>query len=68
MLNKNDLYVASLISTKSVIPAKAGIQKSTGFRVKPGMTNSTGLMLSCVTFNIQPLTIQLFNKKIGGGK
>ena len=24
---------------KGVIPAKAGIQKSAGFRVKPGMTN-----------------------------
>ena len=27
-----------------VIPAKAGIQENTGFRVKPGMTNYTGLM------------------------
>src|SRR4030042_7010542 len=33
---------------KSVIPAKAGIQKSTGFRVKPGMTNCIRLMSSCM--------------------
>jgi hypothetical protein len=33
------LYTASLITTKHVIPAKAGIQKNTGFRVKPGMTD-----------------------------
>jgi len=31
-----------------VIPAKAGIQDNTGFRVKPGMTNYTGLMSSCI--------------------
>jgi len=40
----NQLYIASLTPTEQVIPAKAGIQKKTGFRVKPGMTNSTGLM------------------------
>jgi hypothetical protein len=33
------LYAATLITAKEVIPAKAGIQKNTGFRVKPGMTN-----------------------------
>jgi hypothetical protein len=33
------LYTASLITTKHVIPAKAKIQKNTGFRVKPGMTD-----------------------------
>jgi hypothetical protein len=33
------LYIATLITAKAVIPAKAGIQKNTGFRVKPGMTN-----------------------------
>jgi len=27
---------------KGVIPAKAGIQENTGFRVKPGMTNYKG--------------------------
>jgi hypothetical protein len=31
-----------------VIPAKAGIQDNTGFRVKPGMTNYTDLMSSCI--------------------
>jgi len=33
------IYEATLITTKEVIPAKAGIQENTGFRVKPGMTN-----------------------------
>jgi len=28
----------------AVIPANAGIQKKTGFRVKPGMTNCIRLM------------------------
>ena len=32
------------ISAHSVIPANAGIQEGTGFRVKPGMTNRKGLM------------------------
>ena len=30
---------ATLVTAVSVIPAKAGIQIRTGFRVKPGMTN-----------------------------
>jgi hypothetical protein len=38
------LYTATLIAQKGVIPAKAGIQKSTGFRVKPGMTNCIRLV------------------------
>jgi len=50
------LYAATLITTNDVIPAKAGIQENTGFPrieygaglVKPGMTNYTGLMLSCI--------------------
>jgi hypothetical protein len=36
---KGILHTASLITTEHVIPAEAGIQKNTGFRVKPGMTN-----------------------------
>ena len=36
---------AGIIVTKNVIPAKAEIQEKTGFRVKPGMTNCTILML-----------------------
>jgi len=36
------LYATTLITEKDVIPAKAGIQENTGFRVKPGMTNYTG--------------------------
>jgi hypothetical protein len=43
------LYTATLITAKSVIPAKAGIQKNTGFRVKPGMTNYIRLMSLCIT-------------------
>ena len=33
---------------KPVIPAKAGIQKGSGFRVKPGMTTCTVLMSPCI--------------------
>lgn len=33
------LYPATLITSNVAIPAKAGIQKNTGFRAKPGMTN-----------------------------
>jgi len=42
------IYTATLITAKGVIPAKAGIQKNTGFRVKPGMTNLVRLMMSCI--------------------
>jgi hypothetical protein len=31
---------------RGVIPAKAGIQKNIGFRIKSGMTNRTKLMKS----------------------
>jgi len=34
-----------------VIPANAGIQEGTGFRVKPGMTNRKGLMSLCIIRN-----------------
>jgi len=43
-----ELYTATLIPAKGVIPAKAGIQKNTGFRVKPGMTNYMRLISSCI--------------------
>ena len=51
-----DLYATILIAEKDVIPAKAGIQKNTGFPrikygaglVKPGMTNYTGPIYSHV--------------------
>jgi hypothetical protein len=50
------LYTATLIMTKDVIPAKAGIQENTGFprikygagSVKPGMTNWIRFMSSCL--------------------
>jgi len=44
-----DLYTATLITAKGVIPAKAGIQKNAGFRVKPEMTNRVKFMSSCIT-------------------
>ena len=44
----NKLYTATLIAAKGVIPAKAGIQENTGFRVKPGMTKCIKLMSSCI--------------------
>ena len=49
---KNILYTATLIIAKAVIPAKAGIQKNTGFRVEPGMTNRIRLMSSCIVLII----------------
>jgi hypothetical protein len=36
------------MQAKVVIPAKAGIQEKTGFRVKPGMTNATRFMSPCI--------------------
>ena len=53
-------YTATSIAAKDVIPAKAGIQKSTGFPrikygaglVKPGMTNYIRLMSPCIKPNI----------------
>jgi len=44
------LYIATLIRAHLVIPAKAGIQKKTGFRVKPGMTDFIRLMSPCIDF------------------
>jgi hypothetical protein len=45
-VQKEKLLICTAILTapKAVIPAKAGIQENTGFRVKPGMTTYTGLM------------------------
>ena len=42
------LYIATLIRAYLVIPAKAGIQKKPGFRVKPGMTDCIRLMSSYI--------------------
>jgi len=50
------IYTLTLIIAKAVIPAKAGIQKNTGFpRIKngePGMTNRIRLMPPCIVFVI----------------
>jgi hypothetical protein len=51
-----NLYTASLITAKHVIPAKAGIQENTGFPrikygaglVKPGMTNRLRFISLCI--------------------
>jgi len=48
-----ELYAATLINAESVIPAKAGIQKKSGFRVKPEMTNGAGLMSLCISQVVQ---------------
>ncbi len=45
-----DIYTATLITAHSVIPANAGIQEGTGFRVKPGVTNRKGLMSVCIVW------------------
>ncbi len=42
------LYTTTLISDEKVIPAKAGIQKDTGFRIKCGMTDSLTIMSLCI--------------------
>ena len=42
------LPTATLMAQKGVIPAKAGTQKNTGFRVKPGMTSCRRFMLPCM--------------------
>jgi hypothetical protein len=41
-------YIVTLIAPKGVIPAKAGIQEKTGFRVKPGMTDGIRLISLCM--------------------
>jgi len=46
--NADLLCTTTLIAAKGVIPAKAGIQKDTRFRVKPGMTNRKGPISSCI--------------------
>jgi hypothetical protein len=50
------------ISSKAVIPAKAGIQlRNTGFRVKPGMTIKVkGLLTQYIS--IMGILFELFNK------
>ena len=37
---KQDVICSFVSHNNAVIPAEAGIQKGTGFRVKPGMTNA----------------------------
>jgi len=45
-------YTVTLIEANGVIPAKAGIQKNTGFRVKPGMTISRWLLIVLILFGV----------------
>ena len=42
------LYSETLITARVVIPAKAGIHRKTGFRVKPGMAHPLRFMLPCL--------------------
>jgi hypothetical protein len=56
------LYTASLITRKNVIHAKAGIQKGTGFRIKPGMTNCIRPMSPCIIRQYLARTLEI----IGG--
>ena len=46
LFEKSTESTATLMAADGVIPAKVGIQKDTGFRVKPGMTNRFRLMSS----------------------
>jgi len=66
------LYTASLITAEHVIPAKAGIQENTGFRVKPGMTNRLRFILSCIvpifTVIFIPIGITLMDPIIANGQ
>jgi hypothetical protein len=50
----------TLVLAESVIPAKAGIQRNTGFRVKPGMTTLAGLMSSCDSYSRMDPLFQYF--------
>jgi hypothetical protein len=42
------LYTATQVIAHTVIPAKAGIQASTGYRIKSGMTNGLVFITSCI--------------------
>ncbi len=53
-----ELYTTTLISDEKVIPAKAGIQKDTGFRIKCGMTDSLTIMSLCI--NVIPACLESF--------
>ena len=46
------LYTTQLIAPKGVIPAKEGIKKNTGLRVKPGMTSRISLMFPFIICNL----------------
>jgi hypothetical protein len=63
-------YVVTLIAPKGVIPAKAGIQEKTGFRVKPGMTDGIRLISLCM-FTLctlrHALCVQLVDGRIKDG-
>jgi hypothetical protein len=58
-----NLCAATSVTEKLVIPAEAGIQKKTGFRVKPGMTDWTRLISAC----IKCLTFKLGIPRATGG-
>ena len=55
------LHTETLPTAKSVIPAKAGIQKNTGFRIKSGMTNYIRSVSLCIviTFITTPILLSI---------
>jgi len=71
MMEKGTSIFTSMIFQKDVIPAKAGTQANTGFRVKPGMTTPAGLLSACDSYSrIDPLfhhsIIPLFQNYLEG--
>jgi prepilin-type N-terminal cleavage/methylation domain-containing protein len=61
------IYTAMLTTAKIIIPAKAGIQRNTGFPrikygaslVKPGMTERIGFISSCMKIDLAAVTFYL---------
>jgi len=61
------IYTATLTTAKIVIPAKAGIQRNTGFPrikygaglVKPGMTERMGFISLCMKIDLAAVTFDL---------
>jgi prepilin-type N-terminal cleavage/methylation domain-containing protein len=59
MFKKMPIDAATGTTAKIVIPAKAGIQRNTGFRVLPGMTEWLGLILSYIKNDLAAVALDL---------
>jgi MSHA pilin protein MshC len=59
MFKKMQINAATVTTAKIVIPAKAGIQRNTGFRVKPGMTGWLGLILPYIKNDLAAVAFDL---------